>query len=775
MLRRDSVIKSWHDHKITAGHEWEGQIDAHLNSADIILLLVSADFLDSAYCFDVEVKRAMERHAAKEARVIPIILRPCDWKNAPFSKLQALPDGAKPVTLWANQEEAFLNIVEGIREVVTGLLAGRGAREASPADVTKVPSLPDIPRQPVGGFVARRDKDGRDIITLLKEELAPQRNHLVTLSGAGGVGKTTLATEASRVLGETYKERLVWSDATGRAGYTLSTLLDEVATQLGRADLRAPALEAKEAAVRSVVVEHPTLVVLDNYETVEEAERGRIEQWLARTQCCALITSRQPIRNTLNVVIPTMPRDEAEEFLEKRIAQTMDAQIFSAEVRQRIYETAEGNPFLMEWVVAQVDDAKEPGTVFEELAHGEGDATERVFGRSFNLPQVGEDGRAMLLALSLFVPSASRAALAAVAGFGDDEKRMSEALKSLHALWLVKGLDGNSRFTVEGLTRSLTSARLTKEGREDEFRQRFVAYFLQYAETHKQKTPEDYDALEAERDNLLSATEAAFAREDCGSVTRMAYAIALPESGMLFVRGYWADVLRINEIALKAARSSQDEADVANLAHNVAFIYQLLGELEKARRLYNESLEIEKRRGNQSGVAITLHQLGWLAQDQGEYDEARRLYDESLDIHKRLGDPSGVAVTLHNTAAIAQDQGNIDEARRLYDESLNIHKRLGDQSGIADTLHQLAMLAQDQGNIDEARRLYDESLEITRRLGDQSGIALSLGQLGLLEKEEGNGIEAIRLLREALSIFDRLGSPYAEVTRQYLEELKDEA
>ncbi len=90
-------------------------------------------------------------------------------------------------------------------------------------------------------------------------------------------------------------------------------------------------------------------------------------------------------------------------------------------MRQHIYETAEANPFLMEWVVAQIGAAQEPDTVFEELAEGEGDAAQRVFDRSFNLPQLGEDGRAALLALSLFVPSASREALAEVAGFGDDQ------------------------------------------------------------------------------------------------------------------------------------------------------------------------------------------------------------------------------------------------------------------------------------------------------------------------------------------------------------------
>lgn len=116
-LKRQGVISSWHDRKIDAGTEWAGKISDHLNKADIILLLVSADFLASDYCYDIELKRAMERHDAGEARVIPVVLRPVDWESTPFSKLQALPRDAKPVTLWADPDEAFETIAKSIRSI----------------------------------------------------------------------------------------------------------------------------------------------------------------------------------------------------------------------------------------------------------------------------------------------------------------------------------------------------------------------------------------------------------------------------------------------------------------------------------------------------------------------------------------------------------------------------------------------------------------------------------------------------------------------------------
>ena len=122
LLQQRKLITGWHDRQIPAGAEWEGEIDAHLNSAQIILLLISADFLASRYCYSIEMKRAFERHEAGEARVIPIILRPVDWEQEPsLHKLQALPTSAKAVTTWQTPptyDEAFLDIARGIRKVV---------------------------------------------------------------------------------------------------------------------------------------------------------------------------------------------------------------------------------------------------------------------------------------------------------------------------------------------------------------------------------------------------------------------------------------------------------------------------------------------------------------------------------------------------------------------------------------------------------------------------------------------------------------------------------
>jgi hypothetical protein len=105
---------------IGAGEEWRGAIDRHLEEADVILLLVSADFLASDYLYDVELRRALERHRTEQTKMISIILRPCDYANCDPQLRAAvdlvLPEGGRPVTSWRTHDEAFASVAQGLRE-----------------------------------------------------------------------------------------------------------------------------------------------------------------------------------------------------------------------------------------------------------------------------------------------------------------------------------------------------------------------------------------------------------------------------------------------------------------------------------------------------------------------------------------------------------------------------------------------------------------------------------------------------------------------------------
>src|SRR5881227_1452443 len=80
-LKRQELIVDWYDRNISAGLEWEQEIDEHLNTAHIILLLISPDFIASEYCYGIELNRALERHEAGDARIIPVLVKPVDWQG----------------------------------------------------------------------------------------------------------------------------------------------------------------------------------------------------------------------------------------------------------------------------------------------------------------------------------------------------------------------------------------------------------------------------------------------------------------------------------------------------------------------------------------------------------------------------------------------------------------------------------------------------------------------------------------------------------------------
>jgi hypothetical protein len=117
-LKRNELITIWDYGNIDAGAVWKQALESYLNDAQVILLLVSSSFIASDYRYSMQIQQAIKRHESKEARVIPVILRPVYLEMPPFDKLQALPDRRKPITAWKPQDEGYANVVAGIAKVV---------------------------------------------------------------------------------------------------------------------------------------------------------------------------------------------------------------------------------------------------------------------------------------------------------------------------------------------------------------------------------------------------------------------------------------------------------------------------------------------------------------------------------------------------------------------------------------------------------------------------------------------------------------------------------
>ncbi|MCB0192819.1 MAG: SUMF1/EgtB/PvdO family nonheme iron enzyme [Anaerolineae bacterium] len=170
-LRRSKLIKGWYDGDISAGEDWQQAIHQNLHTADIILLLVSPDFIASDYCYDVEMKKAMARHEAGEAVVIPVILRPCIWEDAPFGKLQALPQDAKPIIFWSHRDQGFHDVARSLRLVVRQLQDSRNAPPPPPVPTEQSVVDPPAPALSSPNLVQTGDNQAKIVIPHLNFEL----------------------------------------------------------------------------------------------------------------------------------------------------------------------------------------------------------------------------------------------------------------------------------------------------------------------------------------------------------------------------------------------------------------------------------------------------------------------------------------------------------------------------------------------------------------------------------------------------------------------------
>jgi TIR domain len=129
MLRREELITEWYDREIEAGSEWRDEIECELEAADVILLLVSANFLASDFCYEKEMTRAVERARRGEALVIGVMLRPVNgWDDSPFAEFQVVPRDARPISKWSNQDEAYADVVQRIQAALKNRPAAVSSR-----------------------------------------------------------------------------------------------------------------------------------------------------------------------------------------------------------------------------------------------------------------------------------------------------------------------------------------------------------------------------------------------------------------------------------------------------------------------------------------------------------------------------------------------------------------------------------------------------------------------------------------------------------------------
>lgn len=682
-LKREGVINGWYDRDISAGADLHEEIVAHLAKAKIVLLLVSPDFMKSEYIHDVEVKEAMEMHEAGAATVIPVILCPVDWTHTPFGKLKALPTDGRPVTKWRNRNEAFLDVVQGVREAIGD-----------------TPSLPDgckgvpiIPRPPSIGFVPRGDR-GHDLVRYLVDMLAPGTPRFIMLSGLEGVGKTKLAAEVARQLEADYKNCVVWSDGGKRVDYTIQSLFDDIAMQLGHSSMRLLPPDVKEERVRALVAQQPTLVVLDNYEAIVAEERSHIDEFCEVARCSVLYVSLRKKKGDRNaditdIRVPPMYVDESDDLIQGLLELTLNPELFTEDIRLRIYEVTEGRPALIEWIVKQIDAGEdEPEEVCNRAARGEGDVIQRILDRSFEL--LSKDGRATLLALSLFPSSATREALGVTVGLKG--QRLKDAILDLRTLMLIEmeTQDKLLRFKVKGITRKLAVKLLSGDRRVSaKYWRNFVSYYEVEVDKFEWAKCGPLAASVAERSNLLRAIEFASYTGDWDMVLELYF----KTKDYIPTFNAWRRAVDLAE-----REAEEDLGDNENLS--LPIVIEIKHEdIKKAQGYYQKLKKKSGRMGeeilkkaeknppdalerNEIPIAIEFSvvefQLGVFAYHGGRYTDAWKHYEKAKKYKELAKDWRGLATVCNNlgvTLAKERQNGQTEQAGEELKESLKRFKK----------------------------------------------------------------------------------------------------
>ena len=306
ILKHDGVIDAWHDRKIIAGAEWETDIFTHLDQAQIVLLLISPSFLASNYCYVKEGKRALARHEQGEAVVIPVILRPCDWKGAYFEKLQVLPKDARPIVKWPDRDEAFADVAKGIRRRIEEMRAPQPASDpgAAFAEAVEREQLAEMTASNpylLGDRFVGREKELGDLTDWLRRD----EGGVFCICDLGGTGKSALVwhwlhrEETKQILTERKINRY-WCSFYAR-GFDSHQFLRDFAARLGGLPVGEGGLaEVREFILRRLREERekkkPWLLVLDGL----EREMGAF----ANPEHFQVDSEEQDTRNETKAVLP---------------------------------------------------------------------------------------------------------------------------------------------------------------------------------------------------------------------------------------------------------------------------------------------------------------------------------------------------------------------------------------------------------------------------------------------------------------------------------------
>ncbi len=659
-----------------------------------------------------------------------------------------------------------------------------------PSEFPRLKSLDSVrhnlPSQ-LTGFVGRT-REVEDV----KQRLSAKR--LLTLTGAGGVGKTRLALRMAEGLVEEYLDGVWLVDLATLSDQAL--VLQTAASILGVRE--APNYPLSETLL-SFLAQKKLLIILDNCEHLTSACAAFAEMVLRRcSDVKILATSRVPLEVSGEAVwsvpplsfpdprrlppLETLAEYEAVKLFLERTASIQPAFTLrpdNAAPVAAICQRLDGMPLAIELAAARTSAmtvqqiASRLDDRFRLLTGGSRTALPRhqtlrgAIDWSYGL--LADKERVLLRRLSVFAGGWTLEAAEGVCSDGGvEELEVLDTLTQLafKSLILVGEHSGSVRYRFLETVRQYAGDRLGESDEEAAVRRRHREWYLAFAERAEQELagPRQaswFDTVEAEHDNLRAALEWSLQAGEREAELRLATAV----QEFWFVRGYMAEGRNWLEKAL--AQGDDIPALLRAKALRAAGLLAVFGQGDylAGRAFHTESLGVWRESGDKQRIAQSLHDLGVVEAHLGDHDRARKLYEESLAVRRELGDRVGSAISLHNLGRVAYRQEDYGIASALIEESLAIWKETGDKQLVSMGLTNLGLVACRQGEHKRARSLLHQGLALHQELGDTRKIAFSLEAFGSLAAALGHSERAARLFGAAEALREAVGSPLPPADR----------
>lgn len=720
VLRRGGIITTWHARHILPGADWQRELDQHLNTAALILLLISPDFLASDYQYGVELYRALERHAAKEARVIPLLVRPCDWHGTPFGKLQALPRNGKAITTWHPRDAAFAEIAQEIRTMLEAVQ--QLTFSTLPTVLPKIWQIP-YSRNPV--FTGRED-----LLHTLADVLQTDHSAMLSqpqtqaISGLGGIGKTQLAIEYAYRAAQQY-DAVFWVSAETQeillAGYAA------LAEELNLPEKDEQDQNVMLQAVRRWLQTHTNwLLILDNADDLSLVEPLLPPMYGGRV----LLTTRAQAtgRFAHRIEVDTLKNEEGALLLLRR------AGILSEQGAQE--EASEEEIALARQMSTNLGDLPlaldQAGAYIEETG-----CSLLSYQQQYQKRQAFLLQRRGTFAADHPKPVATTWSLS----FEKIEQASPIAVELLRFCAFLAPDAIPEELLVQGLTQ-LRATDIPEESKQEPGKR-----FSPLTSWHGKKQEEmSLDELPWEIDEAVAILRAYSliqrnGKEKTLRVHRLVQAVLRDQMDQALAHQWTERTVRVVNAAFPSSGFSMWQQCERYLPHaQFCALLILQGEMT-----FQESADL-------------LHRTGIYLNERARYKEAEPLLEQFLTIVERwLGsEHPNTSVCLNDLAIVCLNQDKYAEAESLLQRALAINERNSgiDHPSVATILNNLTAVYRKQGKYTEAEQLLQWTLSVLEQhLGaSYPAVATVLNNLSIVYLEQNKHVEVEPLLQRARTI-----------------------